>query len=50
MTENSEYILPGFSSSPVISLDIRVNDDQSLRDMIRNKYSSRLVDVLKVEI
>ena len=50
MTENGEYILPGFSGSPVISLDIRVNDYQSLWNMIRSNYGGRLADVLNVEL
>jgi len=50
VTQNGEYILPGFSGSPVISLEITVNDYQGLWDMIRNSYGGRLVDVLKAEL
>ena len=50
VTENGEYILPGFSGSPVITLEITVNDYQSLWDMIRSNYGGRLADVLNVEL
>ena len=49
VTQNGEYILPGFSGSPVSTLEITVNNYAGLWDMIRNSYSGRLVDVLKVE-
>jgi hypothetical protein len=46
---NGTYILPGFSGSAVSSLDIRVNDYAALKTMLRNSYSGRVVDLLKVE-
>ncbi|CAK8715304.1 DUF4469 domain-containing protein [Candidatus Electronema halotolerans] len=49
VTANGDFTLPGFSGSAVSSLDIRVNDYAALKSLIRNNYSSRLVDVLKVE-
>ena len=48
--QNGEYILPGFSGSPVISLDIRVNDYTGLWDMIRNSYNGRLTDILDIQL
>jgi hypothetical protein len=48
--ENGAYSLPGFADSAVSSLNITVNDYTALWDMLRNDYSGRLVDVLKVEV
>ena len=42
--------LPGFSGSAVGSLNITVNEYTELRDMIRNDYSGRLVDVLELKM
>ena len=50
VTADGSFTLPGFSGSAVSSLDIRVNDYAALKTMIRNNYSSRAVDVLKVEV
>ena len=50
VTENGTYTLPGFSGSAVSSLNITVNEYAALRDMIRNDYSGRLVDVLDVRV
>lgn len=49
VTQNGDFTLPGFSGSPVSTLEIRVNNYAALWDMIRNNYSGRLVDVLRVE-
>ena len=49
VTANGDFTLQGFSGSAVSSLDVRVNNYAALKTMIRNKYSSRLVDVLMVE-
>jgi hypothetical protein len=49
VTAEGDFTLPGFSGSAVSSLNVRVNDYAALKTMIRNNYSSRLVDVLKVE-
>jgi hypothetical protein len=49
VTQNGGFTLPGFSGSPVSTLEITVNDYAALWDMIRNNYSGRVVDVLKVE-
>ena len=48
--ENSEYTLQGFADSAVSSLSVRVNNYAALKKLIRNSYSGRLVDVLKVEM
>jgi len=48
VTENGEYILHGFSGSAVSGLEITVHDYAALREMIRNDYSGRLVDILDV--
>lgn len=50
VTANGSYTLSGFTGSPVSSLDIRVNNFSALKDMIRNDYNGRLVDVLKLDI
>ncbi|XOF34271.1 MAG: hypothetical protein ACL93V_02965 [Candidatus Electrothrix sp. YB6] len=50
VTQNGEYILPGFSGSAVSTLEVTVNDYTALWDMIRNDYSGRLVDVLDVRL
>jgi hypothetical protein len=49
MTENGPLTLTGFAGSGLTSLDLTVNDFDALRDMIRNDYSGRLVDVLYVQ-
>ncbi|XCN74758.1 MAG: hypothetical protein Q3M24_08445 [Candidatus Electrothrix aestuarii] len=49
MTANGPLTLVGFAGSALSSLDLTVNDFDELRDMIRNDYSGRLVDVLYVE-
>jgi hypothetical protein len=50
VTQDGEYILPGFAGSAVSTLEITVNDYAALWDMIRNDYSGRLVDVLDVTL
>ncbi|MDU9048496.1 MAG: hypothetical protein Q3M30_06575 [Candidatus Electrothrix sp. Rat3] len=47
---NGEYTLPGFTDSAVSSLDIRVNDYDALKKIIRNDYGGRLVDILQVTL
>jgi hypothetical protein len=46
VSDNGDYTLPGFSDSPLSSLHIRVNDFAALKNIVRNDYSCRLVDVL----
>jgi len=46
---NGAYVLPGFADSAVSSLDVRVNNHAGLKDMIRNNYGGRVVDILKIE-
>ena len=48
VTANGEQTLQGFAGSAVSSLDIRVNEYAALKELIRNSYSGRLVDVLEV--
>ncbi|CAK8711594.1 hypothetical protein GCAAIG_00890 [Candidatus Electronema halotolerans] len=48
VTQNGDFTLPGFTGSPVSSLNITVNDYAALWELIRNSYSGRLVDVLDV--
>jgi len=46
---NGSFTLSGFAGSAVTSLNITVNNCAGLVQMIRNAYSGRLADVLKVE-
>ena len=48
--ENGAYNLPGFNGSALSNLAITVNDYAALRDMIREDYGGRLVDVLDVTL
>jgi hypothetical protein len=50
ITADNNYSLSGFSESAVSALDIRVNNYAALKEMIRNDYSGRLVDVLEVTV
>ena len=45
---DGEQTLQGFSGSAVSSLTVRVNDYAALKQLIRNSYGGRLVDVLAV--
>ncbi|CAK8718550.1 hypothetical protein GCAAIG_08005 [Candidatus Electronema halotolerans] len=49
VTANGEQTLQGFGGSAVSSLTVRVDDYAALKSLIRNSYSSRLVDLLNVE-
>lgn len=49
VTANGAVTLQGFSGSAVSSLNVRVNDYAGLKTMIRNSYSGRVVDILKME-
>ncbi|WP_417916794.1 hypothetical protein [Candidatus Electronema sp. JC] len=48
VTANGELTLQGFADSAVSSLTVRVNNYAGLKEMIRNDYGGRLVDVLDV--
>uniref|UniRef100_UPI0040566E94 hypothetical protein n=1 Tax=Candidatus Electronema sp. TaxID=2698783 RepID=UPI0040566E94 len=48
--QNGEYILPGYTGSPVSSMEITVQNYAALWEMIRNSYGGRLVDVLDVKV
>ena len=50
VTQNGEYILPGFSGSNVSTLEITVNDYAALKTMVDMDYNNRLVDVLDVKM
>jgi hypothetical protein len=50
VTGNGSQTLSGFPGSLVSELDIRVDNYNGLRDMIRNDYSGMLTDVLRLEI
>ncbi|MGR0481496.1 MAG: hypothetical protein ACTFAL_08885 [Candidatus Electronema sp. V4] len=49
VTANGAVTLQGFADSAVSSLNIRVNNYARLKEMIRNSYGGRLVDVLQIE-
>jgi hypothetical protein len=48
VTANGDITLQSFAGSPVTTLDIRVLEYASLKEMLRNAYNCRLVDVLIV--
>ncbi len=50
VTTNGSFTLSGFAGSAVTSLNLTVNNYAGLVQMIRNAYSSRLVDVLDVKV
>lgn len=49
ITANGAVTLQGFSGSALTSLGIQVNEYAALKDMIRNNYGDRLVDILNIE-
>jgi len=48
VTANGAVTLPGFSGSAVSSLSIRVNSFDGLKEMVRNDYGGRVVDILEI--
>jgi len=50
VTANGELSLPGFIGSAVTSLNIRVNSFVQLKEMLRNDYGGRVVDILEVKV
>jgi len=50
VTANGDYLLSGFPDSHVSSMSIRVNTFTKLKEMIRNEYSGRMVDILDVKV
>jgi len=50
ITDNGDLTLSGFTNSAVSSLRIRVNNYAALKELIRNDYSGRLVDLLQLEL
>lgn len=49
VTSNGTLTLQGFAGSAVTNLSIRVNTYAGLKEMLRNDYGGRMVDILKVE-
>lgn len=49
VSADGDQTLQGFSGSAVSSLTVRVNDYAALKELIRNSYGGRLVDVLEVK-
>jgi len=47
---DGDVTLPGFSGSAVSDLEITVNDYAALREMIRNDYGGRIVDILDIRV
>ncbi len=50
VTANGELTLQGFADSAVTNLTVRVNSFAALKEMLRNDYGGRLVDVLEVRV
>jgi len=50
VTANGDYALSGFPDSHVSSMSIRVNNFAKLKEMIRNDYGGRVVDILDVTV
>ncbi|WP_417909405.1 hypothetical protein [Candidatus Electronema sp. PJ] len=48
VTANGDITLPGFAGSTIMTLDIRVLEYAALKEMLRNTYNCRLVDVLVI--
>jgi hypothetical protein len=49
VTTNGDITLQGFADSAITTLDIRILEYAALKDMLRNEYNCRLVDVLIVQ-
>jgi uncharacterized membrane protein len=49
VTANGAVIVPGFSGSAVISLNLWVDNYAGLKEMIRSSYGGRVVDILNVK-
>jgi len=50
VTADGDYSLPGFSGSAVSALAVAVDDYAALKEMIRNDYGGRVVDILDVTV
>jgi hypothetical protein len=50
VTANGELTLQGFADSALTSLTVRVNSYAALKEMLRNDYGGRLVDILDVSM
>jgi hypothetical protein len=49
VTANGAVTLQGFADSAVSSLNIRVDSFAALKEMIRDNYGGRVVDILQIE-
>lgn len=45
---NGTFTLAGFAGSPLTSLEVTVNSYAALKEMVRNEYGGRVVDILDV--
>lgn len=50
VTENGNITLQGFTGSAVSSMSMIVHEYAALKDLIRNSYGGRLVDVVQIEL
>ena len=50
VTGNGSITLQGFSTSPVSSMTLLVHEYAALKELIRNNYSSRLLDLVQIEL
>jgi hypothetical protein len=49
-TANGTFTLAGFAGSAVSSMSLIVHEYAALKDMIRDNYSGRLVDLIEIEL
>ena len=50
ITENTTYILPGFSGSALSSLTVAFDNAAQLTTMVRTQYANQVVDVLDIRM
>ena len=50
ITTNSVYTLPGFSGSPLSSMEVVMGNAEQLATMVRTHYAGQVVDVLDVRM
>lgn len=50
VTENGDITLQGFEGSALSSMSLIVHEYAALKEMIRNSYSGRLVDIVQIEL
>jgi len=49
-TANGTFTLQGYSGSAVSSMSLIVHEYDALKEMVRNNYSGRLVDIIVIEL